>query len=377
MQGQAGSDGHGAAILDAIDTKAFGAFQLKVVLLCLLAQLVDGFDNQASAFVAPALAGHWDVARDALGPVFAAGAFGTLVGSLLIGPAGDLLGRNTLIVISLALVAILMALTGAVSSIHQLIAIRFLTGLPLGALIPGTIVVANEWSPVRSRAAMVTIMACGFALGAVLGGLLSSFLLPRFGWPSVFHAGAAGTALIGAAVLLCLPESLRFLSLRQRRAQLRAHRVDPAPVRSCAQPGAAPFRVTARARPDPGDRVVRARPRGDDRPALGGLLHEHAGAQLHDLLAAEPAQRRRRDAGRRLPHQHAVRSSSAGVLKATGGLETPLAAALVAAGVPVAVVNPRQVRDYARPRGSWPRPTASMPWCWRISPARYVPSCVR
>jgi transposase len=33
------------------------------------------------------------------------------------------------------------------------------------------------------------------------------------------------------------------------------------------------------------------------------------------------------------------------------GLETPLAATLVAAGVPVAVVNPRQVRDYAKATG--------------------------
>jgi transposase len=39
------------------------------------------------------------------------------------------------------------------------------------------------------------------------------------------------------------------------------------------------------------------------------------------------------------------------VLEATGGLETPLAATLMAAGVPVAVVNPRQVRDYAKATG--------------------------
>ena len=39
------------------------------------------------------------------------------------------------------------------------------------------------------------------------------------------------------------------------------------------------------------------------------------------------------------------------VLEATGGLETPLAATLVVAGVPVAVVNPRQVRDYAKATG--------------------------
>jgi transposase len=38
-------------------------------------------------------------------------------------------------------------------------------------------------------------------------------------------------------------------------------------------------------------------------------------------------------------------------MEATGGLETELASALVAAGLPVAVVNPRQVRDYAKACG--------------------------
>jgi transposase len=39
------------------------------------------------------------------------------------------------------------------------------------------------------------------------------------------------------------------------------------------------------------------------------------------------------------------------VLEATGGYEYPAAAALAAAGAPVAVVNPRQVRDFAKATG--------------------------
>jgi transposase len=39
------------------------------------------------------------------------------------------------------------------------------------------------------------------------------------------------------------------------------------------------------------------------------------------------------------------------VLEATGGLEQPVAAALAFAGVPVAIVNPRQVRDFAKAVG--------------------------
>ena len=39
------------------------------------------------------------------------------------------------------------------------------------------------------------------------------------------------------------------------------------------------------------------------------------------------------------------------ILEATGGIELPLAAALAAASLPVAVVNPRQVRDFAKSTG--------------------------
>ena len=39
------------------------------------------------------------------------------------------------------------------------------------------------------------------------------------------------------------------------------------------------------------------------------------------------------------------------VLEATGGLEVPLTGALAAAGLPVVVANPRQVRDFARATG--------------------------
>ena len=39
------------------------------------------------------------------------------------------------------------------------------------------------------------------------------------------------------------------------------------------------------------------------------------------------------------------------VMEATGGYEMPLSTALAAAGIPVAVVNPRQVREFARSQG--------------------------
>ncbi len=62
------------------------------------------------------------------------------------------------------------------------------------------------------------------------------------------------------------------------------------------------------------------------------------------------------------------------ILEATGGFERTVVGALAAAGLPVVLINPRQVRDFARAtgRGS-PRSIGSMPRSWRASPKLYGP----
>src|SRR5690606_23316002 len=63
--------------------------------------------------------------------------------------------------------------------------------------------------------------------------------------------------------------------------------------------------------------------------------------------APAPRRRRHRGRGRRLTADRPALIA----VEATGGREAPLVAALAAAGLPVAVVNPRQVRDFARAVG--------------------------
>ena len=58
------------------------------------------------------------------------------------------------------------------------------------------------------------------------------------------------------------------------------------------------------------------------------------------------------------------------VVEATGGYQRAVVAELVNAGHLVAVVNPRQVRDFARVWGSSPRPIGSMPMCLPAIPSR-------
>ena len=52
------------------------------------------------------------------------------------------------------------------------------------------------------------------------------------------------------------------------------------------------------------------------------------------------------------------------VVEATGGYERLLIAELTGAGHLVARINPRQARDFAKARASWPRPTVLTPRFW-------------
>ena len=56
------------------------------------------------------------------------------------------------------------------------------------------------------------------------------------------------------------------------------------------------------------------------------------------------------------------------VLEATGGFERTVVGALAAAGLAVVVINPPQVREFARATGPSPRPIGSTLGSWPASP---------
>ena len=77
-----------------IDGRPLGAFQLRVALLCALALILDAFNSTSIGFVAPRLSALWHLAPAALGPVFAWGFFGQLLGAVIAGPVADRVGRQ-------------------------------------------------------------------------------------------------------------------------------------------------------------------------------------------------------------------------------------------------------------------------------------------
>ncbi|ALL64240.1 4-hydroxybenzoate transporter [Paraburkholderia caribensis MBA4] len=204
-------------------------FQSMLLVLCGLCLVIDGFDAQAMGYVAPSVIGEWHVSKAALGPVFSASLFGMLLGALGLSVLADRIGRRPVLIGSTFFFALSMLATPFVSTIPALIALRFITGLGLGCIMPNAMALVGEFSTPAHRVKRMMLVSCGFTLGAAIGGFISAALIPAYGWRAVFWVGGAVPLVLAVAMLAALPESLQFLVLKGRheRARQWLARFDP------------------------------------------------------------------------------------------------------------------------------------------------------
>lgn len=227
---------------EIIDRRPISSFQLRVFVLCSLVLVLDGFDTQSIGFLAPAVADSLHLPITAFGPVFAAALVGLMISSLCAGPIADRVGRKWPTVVATVIFATFTLAATQATSLLQLAVFRFLTGLGLGGALPNAMALASEFAPQRVRRILVTVISCGMPLGALLGGLVSSAMLPMWGWRSVFYVGGGLPLLIALILIWGLPESILFLGINglpQKAAgilakiapELRAHAIsNPSPA---------------------------------------------------------------------------------------------------------------------------------------------------
>ncbi len=201
-----------------IERQKVSRTQILVMVLMTFTTAIDGFDAQMIGYVAPAVIRQFKLAPHEFTPVFAMGLTGLLVGCLVIAPLGDLIGRRRVLLGSGIFFGIACLLTAWAGSLQSLIILRFATGLGLGGSMPNAIALTAEYFPARNRAFTTMAMFCGFPLGATLGGFLAAGLIAKFGWPSVFVAGGILPLILAAVVAAMLPESFRYLVLKNHAA---------------------------------------------------------------------------------------------------------------------------------------------------------------
>ena len=79
---------------------------------------------------------------------------------------------------------------------------------------------------------MVNLMFVGFPMGSSLGGFLSAWMIPHYGWQSVLVLGGVMPLLLAVVLIFLLPESARYMVVKRQPAQRIAailRRIAPVP----------------------------------------------------------------------------------------------------------------------------------------------------
>lgn len=180
--------------------------QVRVLAICFLVAMVDGFDTLMLSFIAPLVGKQFGLAPVEIGKLFAAGFVGAVAGALCVGPLADRFGRRVMLLICLADVTIFTLLCAQAQSPASLMALRFAAGLGLGGAMPTVIALTAENMPPAHRASAVTWMFLGFPLGAVVGGGITAANLSH-GWQAIFLGGGLAALAMIPLALWGLPES--------------------------------------------------------------------------------------------------------------------------------------------------------------------------
>ena len=191
---------------------------------------LDGFDTQAISFAAPVIAREWGLPVATLGPILTAAIVGLMVGYLLLSPLANRFGHRRMIISCTALFGVLSLATAVAGEPVHLIALRFLTGAALGAVIPSVVSLTSEFAPKRRRSSLVMYIYCFYALGFVAAGLVSGPVIPLLGWRMLFVIGGAAPLLLLVFLVRFMPESPSFLMARpdgKDRALVTLRRLDP------------------------------------------------------------------------------------------------------------------------------------------------------
>ena len=190
-------------------------FQIAAVTICMIVNMLDGFDVLAIAFTGPAIARDWALPPTQLGLMFSAGLFGMTVGSLFISPVADWVGRRWLTLIGLAVITVGMLASSRAHGLVELALFRVFTGLGIGSLLSSINTIVVEFSSTERKEFAVSFMAVGYPIGGTIGGTIAVFLIHALGWRSVFVFGGLCSAALLPIAYLYLPESLDFLLLKK------------------------------------------------------------------------------------------------------------------------------------------------------------------
>ncbi len=207
-------------IQSSIEHQPMSRFQVSAIGVCMLINMLDGFDVLVVAFTAASISAEWGLSATSIGTLLSAGLVGMTVGSLVLGPLADRFGRRPMVLACLVIISLGMVLSGFTQNMGQLTLARLITGLGIGGMLPSLNTIVSEFSSLRWRSFSVSLLQAGYPIGATVGGTLAAILIGAYGWRSVYICAGLASTLMLLVVWFRLPESMDYLMTRRPRNAL-------------------------------------------------------------------------------------------------------------------------------------------------------------
>jgi len=204
-----------------LDRLPISSFHYRIFWLIGAGMFFDGYDLYVGASVLGATV-QSKFAVLAQVPQFISWTFiGMTIGSVIAGFLGDKFGRRFTYQFNLAVFGLASFAACAAPSMDWLIAARFVMGLGLGAEIVVGYSTMTEFVPPASRGRWMAFMAFIVVAGFPATSIISTFVIPEFGWRPMFAIAGVG-ALIVWYLRKSLPESPRWLETNGRTEEAEA-----------------------------------------------------------------------------------------------------------------------------------------------------------
>ena len=204
-----------------LDSARFSPFHRKLVVGCMGGPLLDGYMLSIIGIAMVGLTAQFGANELEVSLIGASALVGIFFGALFLGPLTDKIGRRLMYTIDLWALVIASALQFVVQDATQLIILRFIVGLAIGADYPIASALLAEWLPQKRRGKMLGMLITGWFAGAALASLVGFVMSEVFG-PESWRWMLGSSAVLGIAVLAMrhgIPESPRWLLNNGRRKE--------------------------------------------------------------------------------------------------------------------------------------------------------------
>jgi len=201
-----------------IDDAPVTKFHRRLLIACCGGPFLDGY---IISLIGVAMAGFLaEIPANPveLGLIGASGLIGIFFGATVFGALTDKIGREKMYALDLTVLVAACALTAFVGAAWQLIVLRFVIGLAIGADYPIATSLLTEFTPKKRRGFMIGLSGFAWSLGAMTAFLFGFILVTATGehpWRIMLGSGA----ILGLIVVLLrrgIPESPRWLAGKGR-----------------------------------------------------------------------------------------------------------------------------------------------------------------